>query len=676
MPQTNKFNQKLLPIAILLLAFFLRVIAIDQAPPGLNHDEAYKGLTAIQILEGGERPIFFRINKGIEPLVVYLQVVTFYFLGVGPVQMRLIDVFFGLLTVVLVYPIALRLFRSRQIALLSMVGLTISFWPIFVSRFAFRATSLVPLLMLTLYFFWRALDPIKNLNDTQNRKTAYLQSPTASLTWFILSGIMAGLTMYTYPPSRFLPILIAATFGYYLVILRRIERTHWVGIVVLFALWGAIFAPLALFYTQNSDDFALRYSQVTNIPYALNGDFGPLFTNTIRTLGMFTFFGDVTDRHNLDGRPVFDWVNGLIFYVGLGITVWQLRPASKKRAVAGFLLLWILLMFVSDFITDASPHFLRTIGAMPAIYIIWAVGATALIHQFTDLASNRGWRVPKTAPVVTLSALILFTTLHTSYDYFVLWANSPGTRYIYGADYDELADYVNTHPHESLTAISAEYYQDLDPFRYALYFDGHAPFTLWFDGRQSLAFPPAGSGLEPRYIFPESAPINPVWEQFLQHATAESGEGYDLYHLPGEGLLQSRLQETFPEESRLNTPVNDDLILIGYQILGSVVGGEKFDLLLGWQALRTLPPGTNYTFIARLRDQDDQLWAEMDTIGYDPANWQPGMQGLQLFTIRFDQSLPPNTYNLTIELVNRQTGESLPTSSGETIVHLLTETVE
>src|SRR5215510_14501989 len=101
-------NYYLLLIGIVLLAFALRLSAIESLPVGLSHDEAYNGVTALQVL-GGERRIFFEINKGIEPLIIYLEALAFQTFGIGPVQMRLVNIFFGLLTVVLVYPFTVRL---------------------------------------------------------------------------------------------------------------------------------------------------------------------------------------------------------------------------------------------------------------------------------------------------------------------------------------------------------------------------------------------------------------------------------------------------------------------------------------------------------------------------------------------------------------------------------------
>ena len=118
---SSLYPRRFLLIAILLLAFLLRVIAIDHIPPGLSHDEAYNGITAMQVLNG-QRLIFFEINKGIEPLIIYLEALAFAAFGIGPVAMRLVNVMCGMLTVALVYPLALRLF-NRRVALLAMAGL-------------------------------------------------------------------------------------------------------------------------------------------------------------------------------------------------------------------------------------------------------------------------------------------------------------------------------------------------------------------------------------------------------------------------------------------------------------------------------------------------------------------------------------------------------------------------
>ncbi len=661
MPQHGKIGRYLLAVAILLIAFALRIAAITQVPPGLSHDEAYNGVTAIQVLDG-QRLIFFEINKGIEPLIIYLEALAFHAFGIGPVQLRLVNIFCGMLTVVLVYPLAVRLF-NRRVALLAMAGMAVSFWAVFVSRLTLRAVTLPPLLMLTLYWFWLALNT---------------KSP---LKFFVLSGIAAGAAMYTYLSSRVIPLLVLAIFGYQL-LRGQIRRQHWLGLLIHLAIWAAILTPLVHYFWQDAASFTERSSQVTTIPHALNGEFGPMIRNTIRTLGMFTFHGDDTDRYNLDGRPVFDWVNGLLFYLGLIVALLRLRHAPKQAGPAALLFLWLFFMLLPDFITDDSPHFLRTIGVLPAIYLTWALGLDWGMAQIDKQTRSKIVRpLPATAPkpylahhlsLLAVLLLLLFTAMHTSYDYFGRWASAEEARDIYGADVAEIARYLKSAKDEGLVAISAEYFRDLDPFRFSLHFQGAPPFVIWFDGRQSLAFPPAESGLSPRYLFAASAPAAEPWLPLLQTSPAESGRSYTLYRLLSAEEARQSWARLFPSGQNLNININNELRLLNYQLLGTVVSGGKFFVLLGWQALQPLPPGTDYTFVAQLRDKQGHVWARADGLGYSPADWQPGVQALQLLTFRLPGDLPARTYWLNLAVVDRQTGRALPAAGGQTVVPLTT----
>jgi hypothetical protein len=115
---------------------------------------------------------------------------------------------------------------------------------------------------------------------------------------------------------------------------------------------------------------------------------------------------------------------------------------------------------------------------------------------------------------------------------------------------------------------------------------------------------------------------------------------------------------------------NNDLVLLGYRLPEEVRAGEKLQILLSWQALRTLPPGTDYTFLVQMRDQQDRPQLEVDGNGYDPGYWQPGVLGLQLITLRLPGDLPLQVYSLTLQVVDRRRGQALPTAEGEMSVSL------
>ncbi|MCB0165954.1 MAG: glycosyltransferase family 39 protein, partial [Anaerolineae bacterium] len=494
MVKADKLRHNLLIVAVLLVAFGLRMAAINSIPAGLSHDEAYNGVTAMQTLDG-QYQVFYEINKGIEPLIIYIEALAFRAFGIGPVQLRLVNVMAGMLTIALVYPLTARLF-NRRVALLAMAGLSISFWAVFVSRLTLRAVLLPPLLLLTLYLFWRALptrshlipsppnppanpptnplppqpQPIQPINHPTSHPTnQQTNKPTPkllTLTFFALSGLAAGITMYTYLSSRFVPFIVLTVFGCFW-LRRHLTKWHWVGLLLHFMIWAAIFTPLLSYFIEHQASFSRRADQVSTIPYLLNGEFGPTLRNTGRTLGMFTFEGDTTDRYNLNGRPVFDWVNGLLFYFGLGLLLWRLPRSLRTAGPAVLLLSTLFFMLLPDFITDDSPHFLRTIGALPIVYIVWAVALdTAIRLVERRLASGQLRPTQASTKLITSSLLLLLlllTAAHTGYDYFVRWANSPEARQIYGADIAAVARYLKQSESHDLPVISAEYYRDLDP---------------------------------------------------------------------------------------------------------------------------------------------------------------------------------------------------------------------
>ncbi len=651
----RKFTHYSILIAILWLAFALRIVAIDTVPLGLSHDETYSGLMATQVLDGDHR-IFFDVNNGLEPLFIYMKAISFYGLGLGPVQMRLVSVMWGFLTLPLIYVFVKRIL-NRHIATFTMFGIAISFWAIFVSRLALRAVVFPPLLILALYLFWRAL-------THSNRRYVLLFSA--------LSGLVAGISLYTYLSSRFLPFIVIAVFAIHW-LFGRLEKIHWAGIFLYFVALFLIFAPLATYYLNNIDSFSRRSSQVSTIPYLMNGEFGPTFESTILTLGMLTIQGDKTDRYNLDGRPIFDWGNGLLFYLGIGLCLYWLWRSSKHRLVALWLFIWTFVMLVPDFITDDSPHFLRTIGALPPVYIFWAIGLNQGVEWLRDGLSKFSLLQNQLKYIPMIVILLLFTgsTLHTSYDYFGRWSQALEARHIYGADIAEIAQGVQSDTSD-FPVISSEYYLDLDQFRLDFHSKGDAPFAIWFDGQQSLAFPPPQSGLDPSYFFAASAPLTPAWEPFLVETTDKFNDGYTLYTLPDEASLLQTWAETFPPENQLAVNVNDDLLVRGHRLLGNVVSGGKFQILLGWQALQTLAPDTDYTFLVQLQDNQGHTWAVADGNGYPPGTWQQGVLGLQLLQLRLPEDLPLRTYNLSLQIVNRQSGAALPTDTGDSSIFLQT----
>ncbi|MEJ2753367.1 MAG: glycosyltransferase family 39 protein, partial [Chloroflexota bacterium] len=126
------------PLAILLLAAFLRLYRLANVPFGWHPDEATKALLARDVLAGKYHPVFFSAFTGREALFVYLEALLFALLGEGIFVGRLLSAFVGILTVALTYATAREMF-SRRIGLLAAAFLAVSLWHLIASRNGYRA---------------------------------------------------------------------------------------------------------------------------------------------------------------------------------------------------------------------------------------------------------------------------------------------------------------------------------------------------------------------------------------------------------------------------------------------------------------------------------------------------------------------------------------------------------
>jgi hypothetical protein len=120
-------------------------------------------------------------------------------------------------------------------------------------------------------------------------------------------------------------------------------------------------------------------------------------------------------RHTLVGRPGFDWLARLGFWLGLIVAISRVRQPRYLLLLISLLVLWLpaLLSLVGT---------LRLSGFLVPYYAIMAVGLVSLVRW------SAGWLLKKPAalwPRLALFGLVLlFSGGLTSYNYFVRWANT------------------------------------------------------------------------------------------------------------------------------------------------------------------------------------------------------------------------------------------------------------
>lgn len=405
---------------LIILAATLRLWGLTAIPPGLYHDEAFNGLDALSVLDG-DRPIYFTANNGREPIFIYSVALSVALLGRSPGAIRIVAALLGTLTVPAIYLMA-REMGGRRLALLAAMLTATTVWPLALSRIGFRAISMPLVIALALWLLWRG------------RRTGQRWQ-------FILAGLCFGAASYTYLAARFTFIALLG-FGiiYYscrldfnftgkgrTVAVRKTDALLFLLAAIL------VLLPLLIYGIGHWDVFVRRAGQVSIFNSTINkGDFwGTLLRHTGQALGMFFIRGDFIPRHNVPPRPVFDPLMGAAFVLGLvqAIREWR-RP---DRALT---LVWLAVMILPTIIAEDAPHFLRSVGLQPVLFVIPALGLETAWQWLEK-------RAPR-AIAGGLVALILLTGLSlTVRDYFFRYGTDPELRYSFETAATDMAAEIN-----------------------------------------------------------------------------------------------------------------------------------------------------------------------------------------------------------------------------------------
>ena len=164
---------------ITLLAFGLRVWALERFPPGWRDDELIETLVISQKILHGDLAFYYPDASGHEALYHALNAIFLAFFGPTSLGIRLLSAILGTLAVPLTYALARRMFGAA-VGLTASALLAVSFWGLMYSRVGIRH-SLTPVLMLVaFYWFWRALAESRGAGE-QGKKGATKQPRPFSL---------------------------------------------------------------------------------------------------------------------------------------------------------------------------------------------------------------------------------------------------------------------------------------------------------------------------------------------------------------------------------------------------------------------------------------------------------------------------------------------------------------
>lgn len=433
---------------VILLAGFFRLWNLNSAPPGLYPDVAVNGINAIDTAKTGNFKVFYSENNGREGLVIWLETFLFQLFGANIISLKLIAVFFGILTVWGTYLLVVQSLKSmekdeknweidkyRIIGLIASFFMAISFWHTNFSRIGFRGIMVPFFIVFGFYFLFKGFSREKKIT-------------TKEIINLLSSGIFFGLGFYTYISYRFVVLIGLAVLVCFWFIYRKLKlgKQFWISVLYLIVAMVAVAAPIGIYFAFNPQDFFGRASDVS--VFKQTSPLLQIGKSVALHLGMFNFIGDANWRHNYPSQPQLIWPVGILFIIGIIICIKDLIKAIKKKnlyKITGYVFLfsWFIAMLMPGFLSfEGAPHALRTIGVIPVAYIFAAYGAYWFIFDLFK-------KICKTKRDLYIFYLCLglftLTLVYASYDiYFNKWAKSNETKGAFTENYEKIGEYLNS----------------------------------------------------------------------------------------------------------------------------------------------------------------------------------------------------------------------------------------
>ena len=583
------------PLVVLAVAAFFRLWRLGEFPPGLYSDIGVNGLDARDVLSG-QLAIFFPRNFGREPLFIYLQALLVGIAGAHPFVMNFAAVIVGLLAVAASYRLFVELFGWR-VAFFAALLLSLSFWFVALNRLGLRATSVPLFVALTLFFLWRTLRGGRRLDAA-------------------LTGVVLGLSLYTYIAARVLPLLVVALC----LVEWPAARRRWRELAIVAGVALVVAGPELAYFLRHWEELSRRAWDVSVFNQAateLEGQRNTPLEALLNTAGMFFMAGDRNWRHNWPGRPLFDPGLAVLFVAGLGMALWRVRSESAYR----WPLLWLVVMSLPTALSHESPTFFRTLAVVPAACLFPALVLARLTRQ------RIGWAVG--------AAVLVATGVTTFRLYFDQWGPHVDNYWAHDGHLPEVARLVQRRP-EPLSFIS------IDRRPTVLFLAPRSAEARWYR-EESAAVPvparPEGDVLyvSARYAaLKERAPELLAGLERLENARdPHGGDAFVAYRWPAAAAA-SFLAQMRPAEASMAP----DFRLAGYAQQGR-------EVRLFWRPLEASGP---YDLYVHLQDAGGRTVAQSDVLAW-PTDAGPRRD--EYLITRHALEAPPGRYVAMVGAVHR-----------------------
>lgn len=361
-------------MALTIVAFLCRAIALDRIPHNVHGDEGEMGLVARAILGGEFRDPFTSAFLGHPSLWFFIQALALRIFGDNIAGLRTLSALIGALAIPALYVFARPLY-GRTAAILSAVLLTFYHVHIHYSRIGLNNIVDPLMILVTLAAFFHGY----------RRR---------SLVGFGLSGVLMALAQYFYYGTRLI-LVIMFVLLVFLAIKERRQLQRFLGHMALLAIGFLItIGPLMRYYIANP---VVYYSRMIEHGLIERGNIPDLQENgqslavallqhAYRTLGLFVTYNEHGPFYD-SGLPLLSHGMELLFIIGIVLI------ALKWRDMENFaLLLWVVgTAIFGGFLLWDPPLGQRYLIATPALCLLMALALmqiNSLLSQIMGLSQR------------------------------------------------------------------------------------------------------------------------------------------------------------------------------------------------------------------------------------------------------------------------------------------------
>lgn len=413
-------KNKVLLTLIIILAFALRVFAVDKFPAGFNADEAAIGYNAYSIIKTGKDeygeilPLAFKSFGDYKPGLYFYFVIPFVAtLGLNEWAVRLPSVLLGTGMVLLIYLLAVQIFKNRKVAFFAALFLAINPWAIHFSRGGWETNA------ATFFITLGVLLLIKGISFNK-----YL--------FFSLISFLVSMYLYQ-SPRLVVPLLILGSIIIFRKELFSGVKKHAKTSIIGFVILVVLSIPLVLQFTSGGgnarfnglsifadtgpanrvNELRGEHADLTNyIPQIFHNKITAYFGNWLGHFldhysGDFLFInGDPLVRNKTPEVGQFYLIEALFLIIGL---LFLFKFDSKLKYI---LFLWIIVAPAASSLTYQTPHAVRALSLVVPLTLVMAFGFIKLL----DLIKPRKIRM---LAGILLLLILAFEMVHYLESYYI-----------------------------------------------------------------------------------------------------------------------------------------------------------------------------------------------------------------------------------------------------------------